>query len=98
MLFNIVTGYQDTPMVPRSEIVTIIARLRHVRKAGIDAIFTDQHAVSKTAKYFSDLDDLANIDWTILSKCDFKRDPDDPGKTLRYHAEALVHDPCPANR
>lgn len=98
MLFNIVTGYQDTPMVPRSEIVTIIARLRRVREAGIDAIFTDQHAVSKTARYFSDLDDLANIDWTILRNCDFRRDPDDPGKTLRYHAEALVHESLPCDQ
>lgn len=95
MLFNIVTGYQDTPIVPRSEIVTIIAQLRRVREAGIDTIFTDQHAVSKTARYFSDFNDLANIDWTILRDCDFKRDPDDPGKTLRYHAEALIHGSLP---
>ena len=81
--------------MPRSEIVTIIAQLRRVREAGIDTIFTDQHAVSKTARYFSDFNDLANIDWTILRDCDFKRDPDDPGKTLRYHAEALIHGSLP---
>lgn len=96
MLYNIVTGYQDTPIVPRSEIVTIVSRLRGVRGSGIDAIFTDQHAVSKTAQYYNDLDKLGEIDWAILRNCDFRRDPDDPGKTLRYHAEALIRGflPC----
>lgn len=96
MLYNIVTGHKDTPIVPKSEIVTIVARLRNIRGAGINAVFTDQHAVSKTAQYFNDLQNLDKIDWTILRNSDFKRDPDDPGKTLRYHAEALVHGflPC----
>lgn len=91
MLFNIVTGHKDTPVVPRSEIVTIVAKLRKIRSAGIRAIFTDQHAVSNTARYFDDLGDLKEIDWGILRRSDFKHNPDDPGKTLRYHAEALVH-------
>jgi hypothetical protein len=96
MLFNIVTGHKDTPIVPRSEIVTIVARFRNIRESGISAIFTDQHAVSRTAQYFHALEHLNNIDWAILRNSDFKLDPDDPGKTLRYHAEALVHGflPC----
>lgn len=98
MLYNIVTGYRDTPRIPREEIATIVSRLRDVRQAGIDAIFTDQHAVSRTAQYHSDLDELNNIDWQILRNSDFQRDPDDPGKTLRYHAEALVRGVLPCEQ
>jgi hypothetical protein len=30
------------------------------------------------------------VDWPLLQKRDFKRDPDDPAKLERYQAEALV--------
>lgn len=35
------------------------------------------------------------IDWDILQKRDFERDPDDPGKFERYQAEALIYQHCP---
>jgi hypothetical protein len=42
------------------------------------------------AQYFTDLDDLAKVDWDLLNKKNFRHDPDDPGKKERYQAEALV--------
>lgn len=38
---------------------------------------------------------LDKIDWEILQRRDFKRDPDDPRKMERYQAEALIHGHVP---
>lgn len=38
---------------------------------------------------------LDRIDWPLLRRRDFKRDPDDPAKFERYQAEALVHGHVP---
>jgi hypothetical protein len=37
------------------------------------------------------------VDWPLLQKRDFKRDPDDPAKFERYQAEALVYQHCPVS-
>jgi len=36
-------------------------------------------------------EDLNQIDWTLLQSRNFKTDDADPGKSVRYQAEALVH-------
>ena len=53
-------------------------------------MFTDQHAYPLMANYYTDLDDLGEVDWDLLNRRDFKHDPDDPGKKERYQAEALI--------
>lgn len=91
MMYNIHTGYRGIPKVPNEEIVVLASSLRHVHELGIPFVFTDQHAYLETAGFFRDLSQLENIDWRILQRKDFKRDPEsDPGKTDRYQAEALV--------
>ena len=52
-------------------------------------------AYLRTAQFFTSLEDLDKIDWGILQKRDFKKDVDDPEKTARYQAEALVHGHLP---
>lgn len=42
------------------------------------------------ANYFTDLNDLGQVDWDLLNRRDFRHDPDDPGKKERYQAEALI--------
>jgi hypothetical protein len=34
---------------------------------------------------------LDKIDWDVIRRRDFKRDPEDPGKVERYEAEALIY-------
>ena len=60
-------------------------------------IFTDSHAFMQTARFFDDMAALNVIDWEVLRLRDFTRDADDPGKTSRYQAEALVFKHLPVN-
>lgn len=89
MMYNIHTGY-NVPHVANEKIVIIVSSLHRIAELEIPFVFTDQHAYPLMAKYFTDLDDLGNVDWDLLNRRDFRHDPDDPGKKERYQAEALV--------
>jgi hypothetical protein len=97
MLFNIKTGWGGIRKRSNDEIVILTSTLHALKKKDVRFIFTDRHAYLKAAKFFSDLADLDEIDWTILQNRDFKKDPDDLGKFERYQAEALIHKHLPCD-
>ncbi len=89
MMFNIHTGY-NVAKVLNDDIVVLVSSLHKVYELGIPFVFTDQHAFRRTASYFTQLQDLEKIDWALLNRKNFKYDADDPAKTDRYQAEALI--------
>lgn len=91
MLRNIHTGWNGVKQVPNADIVILVSSLRRVSELALPFLFTDCHAYSGLARFYSDLAQLDRIDWHLLQRRDFKRDPDDPGKLERYQAEALIH-------
>lgn len=95
MLRNIHTGWNGIRQVPNADIVILVSSLYRVEELGLPFLFTDSHAYSGLARYFDDLARLDQIDWPLLQRRDFKRDPEDPGKLERYQAEALVHEHVP---
>lgn len=97
MLLNIKTGYGGMKQTPMADIVILVSSLHTVVAQGGAFVFTDRHAYLRTAEFFNDLVELVRIDWAILRRRDFQRDPNDPGKMERYQAEALVHRHLPVN-
>jgi hypothetical protein len=95
MLQNIRTGWNGITKVANEDIVFMVSSLHRVAEFGLRFLFTDSHAYSELARYFADIADLAQIDWDLLQRRDFKNDPEDPGKLGRYQAEALVHRSMP---
>lgn len=95
MMRNIHTGWGGVEQRPNAEIVILVSSIRHVHKLGLRYLFTDSHAYYQYANFYSDLADLDKIDWPLLQRRDFKRDPDDPAKFERYQAEALIHEHLP---
>lgn len=98
MMYNIHTGYGGIRQFSNSDIVILVSSLRSLEGSGVQAVFTDRHAYLKAARFFNTLDELSEIDWGILRQRDFQRDPDDPEKTDRYQAEALIHKHLPVER
>ncbi len=52
-----------------------------------------QHGVQidpQIAEYFTRLEDLQPIDWSLFQSGDFRHDSEDPAKKERYQAEALL--------
>ena len=98
MMYNIKTGYHGGIPRPNSEIAIMVASLRRLAKGGVSVVYTDRHAYLATAGFFSSMDDLDEIDWQVLQRRDFRRDPERPEKTDRYQAEALIHEYLPVDR
>jgi hypothetical protein len=97
MLLNIKTGYNGVKQRPMREIAILVSSLHRVGQGGHQFLFTDRHAYVQAARFSGDLQDLDWIDWRILQARDFKKDPEDPGKSERYQAEALIHRFLPAS-
>lgn len=95
MMYNIKTGHREIRHVPNSEIVIFVSSLRTLIERDVAAVFSDRHAYLQAAQFFTSLEDLDKIDWDILRRRDFKKDVDDPEKTARYQAEALVYGHLP---
>lgn len=95
MLKNIHSGWGGVKKRQNEEILILVSSLRQIRKNGVPFVFTDSHAYYGWANFYTDLADLDQIDWPILQRRDFKRDPEDPAKFERYQAEALIHHHCP---
>lgn len=95
MLRNIHTGWGGIQKRPNEEIVILVSSLHHIARLGLPFLFTDSHAYYQWADYYSNLADLDKIDWPLLQRRDFKRDPEDPAKFERYQAEALIHQHLP---
>lgn len=91
MMYNIKTGHGNVIKRDNSEVVVMVSSLHKLKDMAVPFIFTNGHAYMNETDYFDDLSDLDKIDWDLLRRRDFQRDPDDPGKLGRYQAEALVH-------
>jgi O-acetyl-ADP-ribose deacetylase (regulator of RNase III) len=90
MLYNILTGQGGVPRRGPEEIVILVSSLHRVHALGLPFVFTDMHAYYPWATFHTDLARLDGIDWPLLQRRDFRRDPDDPARFERYQAEALV--------
>ncbi|HWH88012.1 MAG TPA: DUF4433 domain-containing protein [Pseudomonas sp.] len=94
MMQNIHSGW-SVQQRSNDEIVILVSSLYRVTELGLPFVFTNAHAYPSWTNYYSDLANLDQIDWSILQRRDFKRDPDDPRKMERYQAEALIHHHLP---
>jgi len=95
MLYNIKTGYAGVRQTPMPEIAILVASLPGLASKGAQYVFTDRHAYLLAANFYTRIEDLDKIDWSILQARDFQRSADDPGKIERYQAEALIHRELP---
>ncbi len=95
MMYNIYTGHGGVKKRKNDEIVIFVSSLRRLNELGLRFVFTSQHAYAAGTEYYSSLSDLDQIDWPLLRSRNFKTNDDDPGKGLRYQAEALVHGHLP---
>ncbi len=89
MMYNIHTGY-NVQQVSNEEVLILVSSLIRIGELQIPFVFTDQHAYTAMANYYTSLNDLEKVDWPLLNRRDFQHDPDDPAKKERYQAEALI--------
>ena len=92
MMYKIKTGHGGITKRANNDIVIFVSSIHRLRELGVPFLFTNQHAYPVDTDFYSDIADLEHISWTQLQNRDFKTDDANPGKQLRYQAEALVHE------
>lgn len=97
MLLQIKTGNDGIRHRSNHELVILVTSLHKIMEHRIPFLFTDVHAASIDAKFYSTIDHLDKIDFGILQDRDFKHDVEDPRKINRYQAEALVYRRIPVH-
>ena len=95
MMFNIKTGWGGIRTRANAEIIILVSSIWKLQKEEVPFVFSDRHAYLNAARFFDDTAQLDQIDWDLLQRRDFKRDPNDPAKFERYEAEALVRTHVP---
>jgi hypothetical protein len=95
MAFNIATGHGEVLKLDRNELAVVVSSVPKLEELGVEFVFTDRHAYLRTASFYNSIEDLPKVDFELISQRDFKRDTDDPDKTDRYQAEALVYKHLP---
>lgn len=95
MLNNIRTGWGGITKRDDGDILVLVSSLHRIHELGLPWLFTDRPAVVRLAQFYSRLNELDRVDWEVLRRRNFKRDPEDPEKFERYQAEALVHRQVP---
>jgi len=94
MLYNILTGYRVPKQHPK-DIVYLCCTVDSLTAECGQYFFTDGQANTRFTDHFSDLADLAKVDWETVNGKDFKKSGADPDKPRRYQAEFLVHNHVP---
>jgi hypothetical protein len=91
MLYNIKTGYSGITRRDNKDIVMFVSSVHRLAELAVPFVFTNQHAYAVATEFYNDVQHLDEIDWPLLQRRDFKTEDIDPGKQLRYQAEALIH-------
>lgn len=91
MMFNIKTGHGSITRRENKDIVIFVSSIPRLQELRLPFVFTNQHAYAVDTQFFTDAAALDRIDWPLLQSRNFKTDDSDPGRQLRYQAEALVH-------
>ena len=94
MLLNIKSG-RGVMQRPMQDIVILVSSIDAVESHHLDYVFTNSHAYYQWTNFFTDRKDLDKIDWALLQRRDFSRDPNDLAKFERYQAEFLIYQHCP---
>lgn len=90
MMRNITQGLSGVEKHAFDDLAIIVSSIERLQQTRTPFIFTNAHAYMAEADYFTDPADLDRIDWDLLRRRDFKKNPEDPGKLGRYQAECLV--------
>lgn len=95
MMYNIQTGYGGITRRENRNLVILVSSIYRLREMELPFVFTNQHAYAAETEFFEAASDLERIDWPLLRSRNFKTSDEDPGRQVRYQAEALVHRQVP---
>lgn len=97
MMYKIKSGHGGITKRDNKDIVIFVSSIHRLCELDVPFLFTNQHAYPPNTDFYGNVEALTVIDWPLLQSRNFKTDDADPGKQLRYQAEALVFQQVPLN-
>ncbi len=96
MLYNIVTGHA-VPAKPQEEIIYLCFKLEDLATDDYQWCFTEGNAADKITRFFTDLNDLEQLDWHSIITNDFRANnaDGDEDRIRKKHSEFLVKNHVP---
>lgn len=81
--------------VPQDDIVYFMTNTETIQQHSLSYVFTDAHAIRRLTNFYTDLEDLKQIDWDVMQASLWADTDDDPNRKARRQAEFLVHNEVP---
>lgn len=97
MLLNIKTGYRGITKRPQSDIIYICCKLVDVIRNCRNWCFTDGHAKASITSFYNNVEDLKNVDWSVVNNRYWNNTEDDYDRMRRKQAEFLIHNYVPVS-
>jgi len=96
MLYKIRTGNGVTQF-PQSDIVYFIVNAQSLIHEEVRFVFTNGHAKNNFTEFYTDLNDLSEIDWEVVYLRKWNNTIDNMDRMRRKQAEFLIHGHVPIN-
>ena len=95
MLYAIHQNQVEDCSYGQEDVIHLVFKLDAINKANLDFAFTDGHAVMEISKFYKDLEDLSQIDWSLMRSKYWNDTEDDGDRKRRRQAEFLILDKVP---
>lgn len=97
MLLNIKTGYRGITKRPQSDIVYIVCKAEDIVRQCNKWCFTNGHAKTAITEFYNNMDQIGEVDWTIVKERFWSNTEEDFDRMRRKQAEFLVKDKVPVS-
>lgn len=81
--------------IPQEDLVYFMTNTETIQKHSLHFIFTDAHAIRRLTNFYTDLENLNQIDWDVMQASLWMDTDDDPNRKARRQAEFLVYNEVP---
>ena len=95
MLLNIKTGYRGVTQRDQKDLVYLCTHIRNIIEGCSSWCFTDGHAKDSLTSYYNRIEDLVNVEWSIVGMKYWYNDENNPDRMRRKQAEFLVKNHIP---
>lgn len=95
MLYQIHNGFEGVQKINQREIVYLVSSLNRLQEIGKPFAFTDGHARHQLTRFFNDIKDLDQLDWSVINSNYWANDENDADRKRKKQAECLVYGDLP---
>ncbi len=94
MLYQLHTGWVSGYTEGQEPIIYLVSSVQKVAAQGQEFVFSDGHGITAFTSWFSDVDELEQVDWDAVKARIWKDTDTDPDRQRRKQEEFLIHRRC----